>query len=84
VARTAAAGQLPDVPTMSEFLPGYEASFWDGFGVAKGTPAEIIETLNREINTTLADPKWGRDLLISERGVAGLARRLRQTHQRRD
>jgi tripartite-type tricarboxylate transporter receptor subunit TctC len=48
---------LPDVPTMSEFLPGYEASFWDGFGVVRNTPVEIVETLNREINAALADPR---------------------------
>jgi tripartite-type tricarboxylate transporter receptor subunit TctC len=48
---------LPDVPTVGEFLPGYEASGWNGVGVPKGTPAEIIDKLNREINTALADPK---------------------------
>ena len=48
---------LPDVPTVGEFLPGYEASGWNGVGVPKGTPAEIIDELNREINTALADPK---------------------------
>jgi len=48
---------LPDVPTVAEFLPGYEASTWFGVGAPKGTPAEIIEKLNREINAALADPK---------------------------
>jgi tripartite-type tricarboxylate transporter receptor subunit TctC len=48
---------LPDVPPVGEFLPGYEASGWNGVGVPKGTPAEIIDKLNREINTALADPK---------------------------
>ncbi len=48
---------LRDVPTVGEFLPGYEASGWNGVGVPKGTPAEIIDKLNREINTALADPK---------------------------
>jgi tripartite-type tricarboxylate transporter receptor subunit TctC len=47
---------LPSVPTMSEFLPGYEASFWDGFGAPQNTPADVIATLNAEINATLADP----------------------------
>jgi tripartite-type tricarboxylate transporter receptor subunit TctC len=48
---------LPDLPTLSDFLPGYEASFWGGFGAPKNTPAEIIDKLNREINAALADPK---------------------------
>jgi tripartite-type tricarboxylate transporter receptor subunit TctC len=48
--------ELPDVPTMSEFLPGYEASGWFGVGAPIGTPAEIIERLNSEINAGLASP----------------------------
>ncbi len=48
---------LPDIPTVSEFVPGYEASAWYGVGAPKGTPAEIINTLNRETNAGLADPK---------------------------
>ena len=48
---------LPDIPTVAEFVPSYEASFWFGVGVPKDTPAEIIETLNKEINAGLADPK---------------------------
>jgi tripartite-type tricarboxylate transporter receptor subunit TctC len=48
---------LPDVPTVAEFVPGYEASTWSGVGAPKGTPAEIIEKLNKEINAALADPK---------------------------
>jgi tripartite-type tricarboxylate transporter receptor subunit TctC len=47
---------LPDIPTVSEFLPGYETSQWFGLGAPKNTPAEIIEKLNREINAGLADP----------------------------
>jgi tripartite-type tricarboxylate transporter receptor subunit TctC len=50
-------GPLPDVPAMSEFLPGYEASGWYGVVVPKGTPAEIVEKLNKEINGALADVK---------------------------
>jgi tripartite-type tricarboxylate transporter receptor subunit TctC len=42
---------LPDVPTVSEFVPGYEASTWDGLAAPRNTPAEIVEKLNREINT---------------------------------
>jgi tripartite-type tricarboxylate transporter receptor subunit TctC len=48
---------LPDVPTVGEFLPGYEASGWTGLGAPQGTPADIIEVLNREIRAGLADPK---------------------------
>ncbi len=47
---------LPDVPTVGEFVPGYEASGWFGLGAPKNTPAEIIDMLNREINAGLADP----------------------------
>jgi tripartite-type tricarboxylate transporter receptor subunit TctC len=48
---------LPDIPTVGEFVPGYEASTWYGVGVPKNTPAEIVDKLNKEINTALADPK---------------------------
>jgi len=48
---------LPDLPTVSSFLPGYEASAWYGLGVPKGTPADVIGKLNREVNAILADPK---------------------------
>jgi tripartite-type tricarboxylate transporter receptor subunit TctC len=48
---------LPDIPTVADFLPGYEASAWNGVGVPKDTPAEIIDKLNNEINAALADPK---------------------------
>jgi tripartite-type tricarboxylate transporter receptor subunit TctC len=46
---------LPNIPTVADFLPGYEASAWNGVGVPKGTPAEIIDKLNKEINAALAD-----------------------------
>jgi tripartite-type tricarboxylate transporter receptor subunit TctC len=48
---------LPEIPTVGEFLPGYDASAWYGVGVPKKTPVEIVEKLNREINAALADPK---------------------------
>jgi tripartite-type tricarboxylate transporter receptor subunit TctC len=49
-------GELPDVPTIGETLAGYEASSWCGVGAPRGTPPEIVERLNREINAGLADP----------------------------
>jgi len=48
---------LPGIPTVGEFVPGYEASQWYGVGVPKDTPAEIVDKLNKEINAALADPK---------------------------
>ena len=48
---------LPDLPTVADFLPGYEATSWYGLGAPKGTPNEIIEKLNREVNAILAEPK---------------------------
>jgi tripartite-type tricarboxylate transporter receptor subunit TctC len=48
---------LPDVPRVGDFVPGYEASAWYGIGAPRNTPAEIVDTLNREINVGLADPK---------------------------
>jgi tripartite-type tricarboxylate transporter receptor subunit TctC len=48
---------LPDVPTVGEFLPGYEASSWYGIGAPRATPPQIIDTLNRTMNVGLADPR---------------------------
>ena len=48
---------LPDLPTVDDFLPGFEATGWLGIGAPKNTPAVIIDRLNREINAALADPK---------------------------
>ncbi len=47
---------LPDVPAIAEFLPGYEGSGWAGIGAPRGTPAEIIDALNKNINAIIADP----------------------------
>jgi len=47
---------LPDVPTLAEFVPGYETSQWYGVGAPKDTPVEVINTLNKEINAVAADP----------------------------
>jgi tripartite-type tricarboxylate transporter receptor subunit TctC len=48
---------LPDIPTVAEFVPGYESSFWTGVGAPRNTPAGIVEKLNKEINVALAEPK---------------------------
>jgi tripartite-type tricarboxylate transporter receptor subunit TctC len=48
---------LPDLPTVGEFVPGYETSQWYGVGVPKNTPAEIVDKLNKEVNAGLANPK---------------------------
>jgi tripartite-type tricarboxylate transporter receptor subunit TctC len=48
---------LPELPTVADFVPGYEASQWYGLGAPRGTPSAIVETLNSEINAALADPK---------------------------
>jgi tripartite-type tricarboxylate transporter receptor subunit TctC len=48
---------LPDVPMLSDFVPGYEASAWLGLGAPKNTPPDIVERLNREINASLASPE---------------------------
>jgi len=57
ITSTARSELLPDVPTLADFVPGYESSAWYGVGAPKGTPAEIVDRLNREINAILADPK---------------------------
>jgi tripartite-type tricarboxylate transporter receptor subunit TctC len=48
---------LPNIPTMADYVPGYETSFWTGVGAPRNTPAEIIDKLNKEINAALADSK---------------------------
>ena len=48
---------LPDLPTVADFLPGYEASAWYGLGAPKGTPDEVIDKVNKAMNAVLADPK---------------------------
>jgi tripartite-type tricarboxylate transporter receptor subunit TctC len=57
VTSTARSQVLPDLPTVADFLPGYEASAWYGLGMPKNTPDEIIETVNKAMNAVLADPK---------------------------
>jgi tripartite-type tricarboxylate transporter receptor subunit TctC len=48
---------LPDIPPVSDFVAGYEASTWYGVGAPRDTPTEIVGKLNKEINAALADPK---------------------------
>jgi tripartite-type tricarboxylate transporter receptor subunit TctC len=48
---------LPDIPIMGDYVPGVEASFWAGITAPKNTPVAIVDKLNKEINTTLADPR---------------------------
>ena len=62
---------LPNVPALGEFLPAYEASTWNGVGAPKGTPHEIVEKLNREINAALDDPKV--KARLAELGGTGFA-----------
>jgi tripartite-type tricarboxylate transporter receptor subunit TctC len=58
VTTTARSEVLPDVPVLSETLPGYEASAWYGIGAPRSTPVELIEALNKEVNVSIADPKF--------------------------
>jgi tripartite-type tricarboxylate transporter receptor subunit TctC len=62
---------LPDVPTVGEFVAGYEASAWAGLGVPRNTPTEIVEKLNGEVNAALADPKI--KMQLAKLGGAALA-----------
>jgi len=69
---------LPDIPTVAEFVPGYEFSFWTGIGAPRNTPAEIVDKLNTEINAALADPKLNaRACRVGRHRPARLTRRLR-------
>ena len=56
VTTAARSSALPEIPPLSDFLPGYEVKFWDGIGAPKNTPPEVIDKLNKEINAALADP----------------------------
>jgi tripartite-type tricarboxylate transporter receptor subunit TctC len=63
--------RLPEMPSIGDFVAGYEASDWIGFGVPKNTPAEVVDTLNRHINAMVADPKV--KARIAELGASPLA-----------
>ena len=76
---------LPDLPTVADYVPGYEASAWYGIGAPKGTPAEIVDRLNREVNAILAEPATKQRLAeLGASLLARLARRFRQARCRRD
>ena len=62
---------LPDIPLISDFVPGYEASAWYGVGAPRNTPADIVEKLNNEVNAGLADPKL--KARLAEFGVSPIA-----------
>ena len=79
VTTTSRSPLLPNVPNMSEFVPGYEASAWYGIGVPKGTPTEIIDRLNKEVNAGLADAIL-RARLVDMGGML-LTDRPRQAHR---
>ena len=75
---------LPDVPSLGDFLPGYDASILLGVGAPKDTPADIVATLNKEISAALADPFDERaDCELWLQNVCKFARRVRQAHRRR-
>jgi tripartite-type tricarboxylate transporter receptor subunit TctC len=71
VTTTARSELLPDVPTVADVVPGYEASQWYGIGAPKNTPTEIIDRLNKEINASLGDPKI--EARLADLGGTGLA-----------
>src|SRR6202453_1312269 len=71
VTTTARSDALPDLPTVADFVPGYEVSAWFGLGAPKNTPKEIIDRLNEEINAALADTKM--KARLTDRGGIALA-----------
>jgi tripartite-type tricarboxylate transporter receptor subunit TctC len=81
VSTTSRLESLPDIPTVADFVPGFETSAWGGIGAPRGTPAEIIDRLNREINAGLVDPKMNARLadlggLVLPLSPAEYARRI--------
>ena len=69
VTATARLEELPDIPTVGEFVPGYEASAYFGVCAPKGTPGEIVAKLNREINAVVSDP----GMKVRLAGLGGIA-----------
>jgi tripartite-type tricarboxylate transporter receptor subunit TctC len=71
VSTAARRDELPEIPAIGEFVPGYEATGWQGLGAPKGTPIEIVEKLNQEINAGLAQPAM--KARLAEQGGSALA-----------
>ena len=85
VTSAARSDALPDVPTVGEFLPGYEATAWFGIGVPKNTSDGIVENLNKAINAGLDDPQFKAHLDLSRRRAgANVRRRVWFFHRRGD
>ena len=80
--------RIPDIPTMGDFVPGFETSAWGGIGAPRDTPTEIVDKLNREINAALTDPKMkarfadlgGTVLALSPAEYGSRARRPTDSH----
>jgi tripartite-type tricarboxylate transporter receptor subunit TctC len=64
VTTAARSDALPDVPTVGDFVPGYEASSWFGVVAPRNTPPDVVEKLNKDINLALADPKMKARLAV--------------------
>jgi tripartite-type tricarboxylate transporter receptor subunit TctC len=75
---------LPDIPTLSDFVPGFEATSWYGVGAPRNTPTEIIEKLNKEINAALADTKMKVRLADLGAVLPGSPADFRETDGRRN
>src|SRR5262249_42950254 len=76
---------LPDIPSLIEFMPGYEAEAWNAIGAPKDTPVEIIAKLNQGITAALADPKIKARLSdLGATPLPGSSARLRKVHCRRN
>jgi tripartite-type tricarboxylate transporter receptor subunit TctC len=69
VTTTSRSEALPELPTVADFVPGYESSQWYGLGAPRTTPAEIVDKLNKEVNGALADPRF-RTRLADIGGIA--------------
>ena len=83
---TAARSQmLPELPTVSEFVPDYEVSSWFGLGAPRSTPADIIAKLNAEVSAALADPRLqDADRRSEQRAASDVSARARNAHRRRN
>ena len=77
--------EFADLPTVADFVPGYESSALYGIAAPRNTPTEIVDKLNREINAALADPTMKARLAdLGWLRARGVGRRFRETHCRRN